>query len=177
MQKINPRKNLWAFTLIELLVVIAIIGILAAIVLTALGTSRQKARDNRRLADMKGVVAAIELYNDQRGFFPADNNLPNPPDRWNLLVSQLQGQGLLARAPVDPINNATYRYDYAESPAYTVPTAGCPAAADRIAWTLASRLENANHDGLIVDNDCVFTGAAPDCSDGANAMFCLTQSK
>ena len=58
--------------MIELLVVIAIIGILASVVLASLNTARRKSRDARRLADIKQIQVALELYFDAKdGQYPA----------------------------------------------------------------------------------------------------------
>jgi len=57
------------FTLVELLVVIAIIGLLSTLAVVALNSARQKSRDAKRVADIKQIQTALELFfNDQNGY-------------------------------------------------------------------------------------------------------------
>lgn len=61
----SPRSaSLTGFTIIELLVVIAIIGVLASIVLTSLASARARARDARRISDLKQMLTAIAQLGD-----------------------------------------------------------------------------------------------------------------
>jgi prepilin-type N-terminal cleavage/methylation domain-containing protein len=59
------------FTLIELLVVIAIIGLLSTLSVVALSSARQKARNAKRVADIKQVQTALELYYNDASSYPA----------------------------------------------------------------------------------------------------------
>ncbi|HOZ53179.1 MAG TPA: prepilin-type N-terminal cleavage/methylation domain-containing protein [bacterium] len=62
------------FTLIELLVVIAIIGILATLAVVSLQNARAQGRDAKRVADIKQVQTALELYFNDQGYYPASTS-------------------------------------------------------------------------------------------------------
>ncbi len=65
------KKQQKGFTLIELLVVIAIIGILSTIVMVSLNTARGKARDARRVTDVRQLQLALQMYYDAVGSYPS----------------------------------------------------------------------------------------------------------
>src|SRR5688572_17741976 len=64
------KTNEKGFTLIELLVVIAIIGLLSTLAVVALNSARQKSRDSKRVADIKQIQTALELYFADANSYP-----------------------------------------------------------------------------------------------------------
>ena len=67
----GQQKKYSGFTLIELLVVIAIIGLLSTMSVLALNSARARARDAKRLADVKQISTALEIYYNDSGNYPS----------------------------------------------------------------------------------------------------------
>jgi len=101
-------KNKNGFTLIELLVVVAIIAMLTSIIMAALGDAQAKARDTRRLQDVKTIQTAINMYQNanNENFPPAGNS------RSADFLSALISQKYLPIKLSDPINSDDYYYNY-----------------------------------------------------------------
>ncbi len=114
--------------MIELLVVIAIIGILAAVVLVSLNSARMKSRDARRLADVRQVMTALELYYNDNGGYPtsaafAHPNFTTDPDQPTPSAGTPAFSTYLASYPVAPgpvdggptCTEANSGYDYTQT--------------------------------------------------------------
>jgi len=115
-----------SFTLVELMVVVAIISILAAGLLVGLGGARKKARDSRRISDLRNVQAALEVYYSQ------NNKYPSATD-WPSLQTALKNAGVTSRLPDDPISGQHYDYTDCDSQQRYIirakledPTHNCP---------------------------------------------------
>jgi len=153
----HPRHHRPAFTLIELLIVIAILGVLATIVLVSLGEARKRARDVRRISDIRQLQIALELYHNQNNQYPQSFS--------DLIPT------LIPNNPVDPsgsgyFNNGNYFY---------VPLGDIGSC---IGYHMGAVLENSSDSALANDSDasssasCVngvndFDGTSQDCGSTA----------
>lgn len=111
------------FSLVELLTAVAIIGILTTIVIGATGASRARARDDKRMSDMKSIQLALALYYDVNKAYPVGTTA-------NILRTTLVTDRYMAEIPRDP-SGIDYEYAGVAGP----PKAYCLGARLEIAPT------------------------------------------
>jgi type II secretion system protein G len=125
------KNNKKGFTLIELLVVIAIIGLLSTLSILALNTARARARDAKRVSDVKQIQTALEMYYNDAGAYPTTaatgtpisygtavylQSIPTPPTPFDFTTGICSGQ-----------------------PAYTYSTTGTPISSYNIQYCLGAQ--------------------------------------
>lgn len=111
MLSFNNQLTAKGFTLIELLVVIAIIGLLSSVIIAPISSARVKARDARRIADLKQIRIALALYYDDFGYYPPSDcgwdcngyRVSYSASSWNALAADLAPY--IGKLGVDPLNS------------------------------------------------------------------------
>ena len=111
-------KTKKGFTLIELLVVIAIIGLLATLSVVALNNARERARDSRRVSDIKQIQTALELYFNANDSYPESTSTGEAHEE----LTELETDGYMDPIPQNPtpddcgdVNGWTGEYLYTPS--------------------------------------------------------------
>ncbi len=143
------RRGERAFTLVELLVVIAIIGILATIVLVSLNTARIRARDTKRLGDIRQIQLALELFADSHNqVYPQADMYSTTACGTGVACGLASSDSCgtrqcLSTVPRDPTGTPAPQYWYNYSPA-TNPTL----------YHLGANLEESTNSALASDRDC-----------------------
>ena len=80
-QRLQAKRNEEGFTLIELLIVIIVLGILAAIVVFAIGSTRKDSVASSCKTNEKAVELSVESHNTKMGVYPTgviSNTAANP---------------------------------------------------------------------------------------------------
>lgn len=131
------KKTTRGFTLVELLVVIAIIAILAAVVVLIINPIEltRRSRDAARLTDLANLQQAINVAAQEAtssgseilckgvsapcvdSSFPITENVTRKADGtgWVKVDMSSQKSVSVPTLPVDPLNDATFNYDYASN--------------------------------------------------------------
>ena len=135
------------FTLIELLVVVAIISLISSVVVAGLNQARSKARDAKRVADIKALEQALELYRNDHGSYPSTLGKCNNswcfgcanPQGLTIAMPQMVTGNYISALPVDPRPTPgaglCFNYEYVSLPGQTT-------SSNQWYWTCDGRRTN-----------------------------------
>ena len=142
----NKFKNtsVRGFTLIELLVVIAIIGLLSTIIAAPIQSARKKARDAKKIAELKATELALEQY--------AESNSAQYP----ITLAALSPQFMPLLSGFAASTTSTTRDAFAYAIYEALATGG---ASSTFAYHLGVKLE-VYGPALETDRDCLFPALA-----------------
>lgn len=139
------RENNRGFTLIELLVSISIIAILVAIASVSFSAAQKKARDARRMEDVRTIAKGAETY-----YFLAGYVYPSNTNPWTVPAGVVgAGDTIIALFPSDPKKIGWTGYVYSNPGGSTSSYCAC------------ARVE-ASANGNSTSNACAFTSAGGD---------------
>lgn len=159
------------FTLIELLAVIAIIGIIVAAALISMSTARAKGRDSRRVADVRAVMTALEIYQADQGGYPVGRpSIPVPQvelgqDPALVLTSNgfeptpTGSKTYLSLVPHDPSPSQNYMYVAREAD-YALGCSTGPCVQYTIQFTLERGVQNLPAGNVCAHNNGSITAGA-----------------
>lgn len=125
------RHGRRGFTLIELLVVISIIALLSSVVLSSLNNARIRARDTKRLSEIRQFILALDLYYQANGAYPSSDNGGcggwDTPGNGTFITPLVSG-GYMARHLTDPVSGKDGACSNFQYYRYTAGDYSCSAA-------------------------------------------------
>jgi len=159
--RLNNQKG---FTLIELLVVIAIIGILSSLVLVSMSGARAKARDARKMDDLKNVNTALNIFYNTYERMPRNYNpgwgAYEGDGYYEQSMQELVDAKILAMIPKTPGGYRYAYYDYGPG--------------NEIGALLVTALEGAPDSTVGISPSCRPWAAGINwCSKASNKYYCL----
>jgi len=124
------------FTLIEMLVVVAIIGLLSSTILVGLGNARSKARDARRISDLRQIQTGLENYYIEhnqsypQALYTAISGLPTDPQGGEYGYVRITSQAYVLGACLEndrsgDVQSITGSYDVSPVGSNRVPPPSC----------------------------------------------------
>ncbi len=123
----TPSKTFFpssGVTLLEVVIVTAVLIILSGISYSLISptTSKAKARDNKRLSDISNLDRAINEYRIDHQSYPGSQSVlytstsvpAGSPDVYSPTSGWIPADlsDYLPKYPTDPLNDATYHYEY-----------------------------------------------------------------
>lgn len=169
MKKINQK----GFTLIELLVVIAIIGLLSTMAVVSLNNARIKARDARRVSDIKQIQTALEMFFTDKNDYPAGASTA-------AAMTLLEDAGYMAAVPTNPTpNGSAYTYEVCNSDGTCCGSNTAVTSGFRSSYTLSYQLEQGAGGGMLEGYHCatpagIDTGATATAITAVGSAICLS---
>jgi prepilin-type N-terminal cleavage/methylation domain-containing protein len=146
--KTSLKKSFRGFTLIELLVVIAIIGLLSTIIAAPIQNARKKARDAKKIAEIKSVQLALDQY--------AEANAGQYPPYLRSLVPTFMP--ILPSFGISSSTSVADKDKFGYAP-YKAAGTGVSVAGIYFAYHLGAHLETFSQ-GLDNDRDCLGADAS-----------------
>ncbi|MFH1667810.1 MAG: type II secretion system protein [Candidatus Komeilibacteria bacterium] len=155
------KKYQKGFTLIELLVVIAIIGLLSTLAVVSLNNAREKARDATRMADIKLLNNAIQLYIQANDAAPVgdtanDDICLSTETCWSTGDFGTALRTYSANLATDPTqtDTATYHYVYISPDAMSGCSGGCATCNQESYQLYAAALEGTGAESGFNESEC-----------------------
>ncbi len=157
MRVMRIRTGALGFTIVELLVAIAIIGILVSLLIPAVATVRNSAKELKTQSIFTAIAAALETYRNATG----ESYPPSSSDA-NGATPNAFGDSLIVESP----------YTWGPGTKQTIMSTG----ANLLVWAIfgpdllgTSGFKDVNRDGFWWDG----THSLPDCASGYNGLYAL----